>query len=393
MSNLTTAQLAELTKRVAARIDEFDGALAIDPLPPGIVRLIFDEIETWMARTDYAGDDESDKGWSIEYDEIGRPRERSPWGDVLLPPHGVNEQSIETKASVVRLYCPCGGEMLPTGMLLTSHPARVSHRCEVCGMETHSFLSYPHVTFKTSDEEAARQAVPVTDEPQGDHTPDDDELVAAATEHQAALDAVAFEDNVGVPPLMVSRMPGISTGMAWNPATETLREYDEKSTAADAPTEPAAPYRDQAPALQTEPVAPAAPRQRTQEVKPPDPDAARDKIAHALAAGSNATLTTVINRPRTLAEVDGTVDDAGKDDAADDVGGKRGRPPKFVVPKRAQVIAQLKQIAMGGVMPKQPAYDMAKPANWPTARDSCIHLEASWRELADEAGLDPYRGL
>lgn len=385
MSNLTTEQAQELAVLLNARLAEFGEGMFTE-MTPGVARLAFDEIEAWMARTDYAGDDESDKGWSIEYDEIGRPRERSPWGDVLLP-GGVNEQSIETKASVVRLYCPCGGEMLPTGMLLTSHPARVSHRCEVCGMETHSFLSYPHVTFKTSDEEAARQAVPVTDEPQGDPPPDDDELVAAATEHQAALDEDPRTRLINPPadPHAPGYWESTAIGIVFHP--DPPPKSDEKSTAADAP--PKSDEKLTGEESPAEPVAPAVPRQRTQEVKPPDPDVARAKIAHALAAGSNGTLATAINRPRTLAEVD----DADKDDAADDVGGKRGRPPKFVVPKRAQVIAQLKQIAMGGVMPKQPAYDMAKPANWPTARDSCIHLEASWRELADEAGLDPYRGL
>ena len=56
MSELSTAQLAELAARVNERRAEF-GPQMFDPLSPGEVRLLFDVIEAWMAQTDYLQED------------------------------------------------------------------------------------------------------------------------------------------------------------------------------------------------------------------------------------------------------------------------------------------------------------------------------------------------
>jgi hypothetical protein len=98
--------------------------------------------------------------------------------------------------------------------------------------------------------------------------------------------------------------------------------------------------------------------------KLPDPDIARDRLAGALANGSDGELVSVINRQ---------------------LRGRRGN----VLPTLDQVIAELQHQAMGGVMPTMTAFDAAKPGNWASAQAQMARLGTKWNELAEAAGLKP----
>ena len=43
------------------------------------------------------------------------------------------EKEIEVKTVLIKRYCECGGEMLPTGNVLCSYPPRYTHTCNKCG--------------------------------------------------------------------------------------------------------------------------------------------------------------------------------------------------------------------------------------------------------------------
>lgn len=58
-----------------------------------------------------------------------------------------------------------------------------------------------------------------------------------------------------------------------------------------------------------------------------------------------------------------------------------------IIPTRQQFIAQLKLTAMGRVMPTAGDFDRAKPALWLPMTELLRHFDATWAELADEAGL------
>lgn len=56
-------------------------------------------------------------------------------------------------------------------------------------------------------------------------------------------------------------------------------------------------------------------------------------------------------------------------------------------PSYVQVLTEIQRIAMGGVMPSEAVFDLARPATWPTANESCVLWGLSWEQLAEEAGL------
>ena len=63
----------------------------------------------------------------------------------------LKEKRTEVRTYQVRLMCEkCdGGEMLPTGILLTSNPAQYPHRCNKCGHEDtpRGGKSYPRTEY------------------------------------------------------------------------------------------------------------------------------------------------------------------------------------------------------------------------------------------------------
>lgn len=67
--------------------------------------------------------------------------------------------------------------------------------------------------------------------------------------------------------------------------------------------------------------------------------------------------------------------------------GRRGK----VLPTLDDLIAEVRDQAMGGVMPTQATFNDAKPDNWATATAHLTRLGISWDELAELAGLQPQR--
>ena len=53
----------------------------------------------------------------------------------------------------------------------------------------------------------------------------------------------------------------------------------------------------------------------------------------------------------------------------------------------AQLVAEIKRVAMGDVMPTMAVFDHARPATWETAQELCQRLSVDWDELAVEMKL------
>jgi hypothetical protein len=58
------------------------------------------------------------------------------------------EKETEFKTFRVQMFCDCGGEMKPTGMMLASCPPQFPHQCNLCGMRATYDTSYPHLEYK-----------------------------------------------------------------------------------------------------------------------------------------------------------------------------------------------------------------------------------------------------
>lgn len=59
------------------------------------------------------------------------------------------ERKTEVKTFKLQLFCDCGGEMLPTGMCLTSHPVQYPHECQVCKKTENIFRNrYPCLVYE-----------------------------------------------------------------------------------------------------------------------------------------------------------------------------------------------------------------------------------------------------
>lgn len=117
--------------------------------------------------------------------------------------------------------------------------------------------------------------------------------------------------------------------------------------------------------------------------KPPEADVAREKIAVALANGSDGELAALVNRAqRAPARTLGDVDKRSRQQV-----GHNGN----VLPTREQVIKAVQEMAMGGVMPSQNTFNESKPANWATASAHLQRLNMSWNDLAVAAELTPTR--
>lgn len=59
----------------------------------------------------------------------------------------------------------------------------------------------------------------------------------------------------------------------------------------------------------------------------------------------------------------------------------------------AQLLAEIRRIAMAGVMPTPARFDYAKPTTWATADEFCARFATSWQELGSEAGLKVSRAV
>lgn len=58
------------------------------------------------------------------------------------------EKELEVKTILIKRYCDCGGEMLPTGNVLCSYPPRYTHTCNKCGNFDSYLDRYPKVEYK-----------------------------------------------------------------------------------------------------------------------------------------------------------------------------------------------------------------------------------------------------
>lgn len=63
------------------------------------------------------------------------------------------EKETELRTFRVKMFCDCGGEMKPTGMVLSSHPPQFPHQCSLCGMRATYDKSYPHLEYKVVESE------------------------------------------------------------------------------------------------------------------------------------------------------------------------------------------------------------------------------------------------
>jgi hypothetical protein len=60
----------------------------------------------------------------------------------------MTEKAIELRTFRVKMFCGCGGEMEPAGMVLPSHPPQFPHQCSWCGMRATYNTLYPYLEYK-----------------------------------------------------------------------------------------------------------------------------------------------------------------------------------------------------------------------------------------------------
>lgn len=61
----------------------------------------------------------------------------------------MKEVKEEVKVFRIHMYCECGGEMLPTGNVLSCWPERYSHQCNKCGSIDSYIDKYPKIEYET----------------------------------------------------------------------------------------------------------------------------------------------------------------------------------------------------------------------------------------------------
>lgn len=93
----------------------------------------------------------------------------------------------------------------------------------------------------------------------------------------------------------------------------------------------------------------------------------------AIGTGGAATIAM----PRSLAMVDAAIDDQAT---------QADNQARFEQ-DRLQLVAALREMAMGGYMPTQAAWNMARPVNLPLADSLIKRYGIKWTDLAAEAGL------
>ena len=65
-----------------------------------------------------------------------------PWGT----PANLRREKVKVYA--VHWDCQCGGEMVPTGMVLTVHPPLYPHTCDQCGRSANAGRTYPYTDYE-----------------------------------------------------------------------------------------------------------------------------------------------------------------------------------------------------------------------------------------------------
>jgi hypothetical protein len=407
MSNLTSEQLAELTERVKARLDEFTDLAAYMPrVSPGVIRLAFDVIEDWMATHDYLHDD-SPTEWSQPVESIPQPH--------------TNGFHLHTDAN-----------------------GRVTEQTPWAKFDLRGTQSFGDAL-----------AVPVTDDDVGGGEPVDDDMAEFSAAWPDMPDLADGVDLFAEHPVSGEPEPPAPAQFIAEQMPTITQELAEKYSE----PEPPALIEPLPEPVKVPVVSPAVPR------RAPDPDTRGqfqlgrpvnetergDQMAQIIAAlremAVDGRMPAILEwddrRPKhlpgwgsiakrhklgswkqlaakaglaygpTVAAVD---DDTDDEDADEDGEGKpsrkrsvaRDRQLEMLKKQRAaaarmrekaakhdaarlvtrdDLIAELRRQAMAGVMPSQSQFNMAKPQVWPTATALVVRLHTTWEELASEAGL------
>lgn len=66
---------------------------------------------------------------------------------------GTTEERHEVRPIRVTLRCECGGQMVPTGLMLASNPPQYPHRCSLeCGIAVNVLgKQYPYIDYEAID--------------------------------------------------------------------------------------------------------------------------------------------------------------------------------------------------------------------------------------------------
>lgn len=59
------------------------------------------------------------------------------------------KKSVPIEAEMVYLYCDeCGGQMMPTGIVICTYPPMYEHQCAKCGKQEMRRHEYPRIIWK-----------------------------------------------------------------------------------------------------------------------------------------------------------------------------------------------------------------------------------------------------
>jgi hypothetical protein len=408
MSNLTMEQVAELTERVKARLDEFTDLAAYMPrVSPGVIRLAFDVIEDWMATHDYLHDD-SPTEWSQPADQVGDVTQMD--------------------------YYHIGYER--------GYQSAVSETARLAPPHTNGFHPHTEEDLRGTQSFGDALAVPVTDDDVGGGEPVDDmaEFTAAWPDMPNLTGGV---DHFAEHPVSGEfELPAQSIAETATPATQELAEkYSEP--------EPPALIEPLPEPVKVPVVSPAVPR-RTPDAesrgqfrlgRPKDEMDKAEQFEQIIAAlhemavdGRMPTImlwdeerpghlprwVSIAKRhnlkswkqlaakaglsygPTVAADDDGDEEEGGTRTVARDLQLQKLKEQRRAaatmreqaarhdakrVVTRDDLIAELRRQAMAGVMPSQSQFNMAKPQVWPTATALVVRLHTTWEELASDAGL------
>lgn len=68
--------------------------------------------------------------------------------DISSVTNAPSERKQDVRIVLVRMACPCGGEMKPTGECLTSYPPQYPHKCDKCGRNVTFNVCYPELRYE-----------------------------------------------------------------------------------------------------------------------------------------------------------------------------------------------------------------------------------------------------
>lgn len=355
MSNLTTEQAAELTERINNRLAEFGKIATYMPeLSPGVVRIAFDEIEAWMARTDYLGEDGVVGPWPVTPDSVQ--------GDPLMDGYHIGYQHGYAEAA--RVASPVRDESEDKRLVTNDAPAETSIWQLEADPETGRLREVPPWKSSLSNGNGAH-AVPVADEPEGDQPPLNHaapDLEAAGKAAKTAIEAVAERTMKAKPVPTFTDTP-----------TDAEAEAAARAKELDAVVA----------ALQAMAVDGEIPTVGKWEAERVD-DLPSWKVlsrVYGLSWVDLARKAGLRYVRQGSAEAEVKVARAKAEERND------GRLVTYEM-----LVTEIKRIAVGKAMPTQSQFDQSKPALWPTANALVMRLGTSWADLADVLDLDLQRG-